>query len=116
MGVRTTRAVSENRLQQELFTWHWNNMPSERGLLFMVHNAGSSRINGARLKTMGMVPGVSDMVYLRPGGCPLLIEIKTERGSQSLKQVAWQARVVAAGYRYHVVRSLEEMKEVCGWM
>ncbi|EAR14042.1 hypothetical protein RB2501_01410 [Robiginitalea biformata HTCC2501] len=81
----------------------------------MVHNSASSRINGARLKTMGMVPGVSDMIYLKPGGRPLLIEIKTMRGTQSPKQVAWQARVVANGYRYYVVRSLDEMKEICGW-
>jgi len=115
MGARTTRWVSENRLQQEVFTWHWNNVPEERGLLFMVNNQGSSRINGARLKSMGVVPGVSDMIYLRPGGRPLLLEAKTEIGKQSRRQRDWQARVEAVGYEYHVFRSLEEVKQLCGW-
>ena len=108
--------TSENRIQQEIFTYHWNKYPEERGLLFMVHNAGSSRINGARLKSMGMVKGVSDMIYLKPNGSgPIFIEIKTPKGKQSTAQLTWGHNIDKRGYDYHVVRSLEEMKQLCGW-
>ena len=108
--------TSENRIQQEIFTYHWNKYPEERGLLFMVHNAGSSRINGARLKSMGMVKGVSDMIYLKPDGSgPMFIEIKTPKGRQSETQKTWEIIVTNRSYQYYVVRSLEQMKITCGW-
>ena len=108
--------TSENRIQQEIFTYHWNKYPEERGLLFMVHNAGSSRINGARLKSMGMVKGVSDMIYLKPDGSgPMFIEIKTPKGRQSEAQKTWEDTLTDFCYDYHVVRSLEQMKQLCGW-
>lgn len=81
----------------------------------MVHNSGSSRINGARLKTMGMVPGVSDMIYLKPNGSPIMLEVKNEKGSQSKAQKKWEDVVERAGYEYHLVRSLDEAKKICGW-
>lgn len=107
--------ISEARLQQSIFVHHWNNYPQERGLLFQVYNGAVNRIQGAQLRSQGMVAGVSDMVYLKPGGRPVLMELKNETGRQSLKQKKWQDIVTKAGYSYHLVRSLEEAKEVCGW-
>lgn len=104
--------ISEDRLQQECFTWHWNTKPEERGLLFMVYNGAVNRIQGAQLKSKGMVKGVSDMIYLRPGGSPLLIELKTETGTQSLAQKNWENVVATAGYEYVLVRSLEQFKSI----
>src|SRR5690606_32977742 len=104
--------ISEDRLQQECFTWHWNNYPEERGLLFMVYNGLVSRIQGAQLLSKGMVKGASDMIYLRPGGKPLFIELKTETGTQSPAQKAWESTVTLAGYQYTIVRSIEQFKSM----
>jgi hypothetical protein len=101
--------ISEDRLQQECFTWHWNKKPKERGLLFMVYNGAVNRIQGAQLKSKGMVKGVSDMIYLRPGGNPLLIEV----GRQSQAQMDWEKTVLKNGYEYHLVRSLEQFITLC---
>src|SRR5690606_5290381 len=105
----------------EIFQWHWNNRPEERGLLFMVHNNAVNKIQGAQLKAQGMISGVSDMIYLPPSGnggaavAPIFVEVKKAQGAQSPAQIKWQALVTRAGYRYVVVRSLEEAKHALGW-
>ena len=109
--------ISEERLQQEIFTFHWNNYPDERKLLFMVHNNPRNKIDGARLKAKGMVSGVSDLVYLNPRiRKPQFLEIKTDDGVQSPNQKDWQDLVTKQGYEYYLIRSLEQVKEVCGWL
>jgi hypothetical protein len=105
--------MTEHQLQQAIFTWHWNNLPQERGLLFMVQNTVTDKRQGAILKGMGLIAGVSDMVYLKPGGVPVFVELKTAGGYQSKEQKQWQGKIEAAGYTYHLVRSLEEFQELC---
>lgn len=107
--------ISEDRLQQLIFTHHWNNYPKERGLLFHVYNGAVNKIQGAQLKSKGMMKGVSDLIYLKPGGRPLLLELKTDIGRQSKAQKDWQESVTIAGYEYHIIRTLEEAKDICGW-
>jgi hypothetical protein len=99
---------SESRLQAEIFQHHWNNYPHERGLLFHVNNKARNAIEGNRFKAMGVVRGVSDLIYLKPGGRPLLMELKLDEGKQSSEQLKWEALVKEAGYNYVIVRSLEE--------
>ena len=109
--------ISEARLQQEIFTYHWNNFPKERGLLFMVYNNAINKIQGAKLKSQGMVAGVSDMIYLSPNThAPILMEIKTLKGSQSPKQKKWETLVVKNGFCYGLVRNLDSAKKLCGWI
>jgi len=98
--------MSETKLQAEIFQYHWNNCPHERGLLFHVNNKARNRIEGNRMKAMGTVAGVSDLIYLKPGGRPILIELKFDEGSQSPEQKKWQQAVEAAGYEYVIVRNL----------
>ena len=104
--------ISEDRLQQQIFTYHWNNYPEQRGLLFHVYNGAVNKVQGAQLKSKGMVKGVSDMVYLRPGGKPLFLELKTEKGRQSPAQKDWERKVTNAGYEYKLIRSLDEFKSI----
>ena len=107
---------SEAKIQQEIFVWHWNNRPHERKLLFMVHNEASSRIRGARLKGQGMVSGVSDLIYCDPrSNEPVFLEIKNDKGVQSNSQKEFENAVAFHGFKYYVVRSVEEAKEVCRW-
>jgi hypothetical protein len=101
-------AKSEIQLQAEIFSHHWNNHPSERGLLFHVNNKARNAIEGNRMKAMGVIAGVSDFIYLRPFGKPLFMELKTETGVQSPEQKKWQLRIEAAGYEYCIVKSLED--------
>ena len=107
--------LSEDRIQQEIFTSHWNDFPSERKLLFMVHNNPKNKIDGARLKSKGLVSGVSDLVYINPRtGKPQFLEVKTETGKQSQAQIEWESLIVSLGYSYHVIRSYSEFKQAVG--
>lgn len=103
--------MSELKLQQQCFTWHWNTRPQERGLLFMNYNNPKNAIHGAILKGLGLVAGVADMTYLGNNGV-VLIEMKYDKGRQSTAQIEWQKTVESAGYRYEIIRSFEEFKEL----
>jgi hypothetical protein len=59
---------------------------------------------------MGMVAGVSDLIYLRDGLPPLCIEMKDETGKQSQAQKDWQAIAESTGAEYVIIRSLEEFQ------
>lgn len=102
------KIMTEHQLQQAIFVWHWNNRPQERGLLFMVQNTATDKRKGALLKGMGLVPGVSDLIYLRPNSSPIFIELKTPTGKQSPEQIKWQRTIEANGYEYKIIRSLDE--------
>lgn len=56
---------SEARIQQECFQWFNNTYPHLRGLMFHVPN-GEKRdaVTGSKLKAMGVVAGIPDIVFL----------------------------------------------------
>jgi hypothetical protein len=38
----------------------------------------------------------------------IALEFKTETGRQNVAQKIWQMQIEAAGYKYHIVRSLDD--------
>ena len=104
--------MTEAQLHAQNFQYHWNNYPAERGLLFHVNNKARNKIEGNRFKAMGVIPGVSDLVYLKPGGVPVFIELKTETGLQSKIQKDWEMTVKLAGYDYRIVKTLQDFIEI----
>ncbi|SDT48020.1 hypothetical protein SAMN05192545_3960 [Maribacter dokdonensis] len=56
--------ITESRLQQNIFSKHWNQYPEERRLLFAVNNNSFNAIKGAQMKSLGVVKGVSDLYIL----------------------------------------------------
>ena len=112
------RGSPEGRIQSSCVSWFWNTYPQYRELYFCVPNENaredSNASTGAIRRSMGVVKGVSDTILFLPrGGChALCIEFKTEVGRQSDAQKAWQFKVEQQGYRYVVVRSLEEFKKL----
>jgi hypothetical protein len=78
----------------------------------MVHNNPRNATDGARLKAMGMVAGVSDMIYLRDGLPPLCIELKLPDGIQSKVQKDWQKVAESVGCEYVIIRSLSEFQDL----
>lgn len=104
--------MTEDQLQAQIFQWHWNNIPAERGLLFHVNQKARNAIEGMHMKAKGVIPGVSDLIYLKPGGKPILMELKIETGTQSDVQHDWENTVEAAGYCYVIIRSLEQAQQI----
>jgi hypothetical protein len=105
---------SENRLQSECYLHFHNTCPALRGRLFLVHNTPKNAIDGARLRSIGMVAGVSDMIYLRDNRPPLCLEFKTSTGSQQRVQKEWQAVAEATGCEYVIVRSFDQFCQALG--
>jgi hypothetical protein len=101
-------------VQAQCFQHHWNTRPDERGRLFLVHNNPRNAIDGNRLKAIGLVAGVSDMIYLRDNRPPLCLEFKASTGSQQRVQKEWQAVAEATGCEYVLVRSMDEFCQALG--
>lgn len=109
----------EHRIQCAIFKWFYYAYPAYRGgCLFAVPNGGHRNIQTARsLKAEGVTSGVSDLLLLVPkreyhGLC---VEVKTPVGRQSENQKNWQRIIEAQGYRYEIVRSLDEFAELVRW-
>ena len=85
--------------------------PNEQGLLFLNLNNPRSRSNGFFLKGIELTAGVADMTYLSPKGA-VFLEFKAPKGKQSLSQKWWQEVVEDAGYRYEVIRSLDDFQRM----
>ena len=115
---RRSHKSNEGRIQAECFQWFHNSFPQYRGLLFHVPNendrADSNPIQGAIRKSLGVWPGVADLLFLHAGGgCHgLCIEMKDEHGQQKPAQKEWQKIVEAQNYRYEICRSLEHFKQI----
>lgn len=109
----------EHRIQCAIVKWFYYAYPAYRGgCLFAVPNGGHRNIQtAARLKAEGVTSGVSDLLLLVPkreyhGLC---VEVKTPVGRQSDNQKNWQRIIEAQGYRYEIVRSLDEFAELVRW-
>ena len=101
----------EHRIQAACVNWFRLQYPTHASALFAVPNGGRrDKVSGAKLKAEGVLPGVSDLILLLPRGRHhgLLIEMKTERGKQSQAQRDWQRDMVHRGYKYLVIRSIDE--------
>lgn len=107
----------EHELQGMCVDWFAWQYPKLRGLLFAVPNGGyRSKTVAGKMKVEGVVAGVSDLVLLDPmGGAPLLIEMKTAKGKQSLEQKEWQDTVERFLQHYVVCRSLEDFQRQVKW-
>ena len=106
------KKMSEDRIQQECYLWFHNNYPQFRGLLFHPANGGSRNAReGAKFKSMGVVPGVADLLFIFKGTL-FAIELKTETGTQSDKQKEWESIIGSQGIYYCIVRNLAEFKAI----
>lgn len=113
-SVRARSKHLEDTLNVACFQWFSLSYPALRGLLFHTPNEGrKGKAEAARLKRMGVVAGVSDLILLphKEGVKPICIELKTDTGRQSESQKKWQSAVSSHGSEYVVCRSLQEFIE-----
>lgn len=101
----------ESQTQRQCVTWFGLQYADLSLLMFAVPNGGArSKTEAAIMKGEGVKAGVADLLFLFPNRehHGLCIEFKTEKGRQSESQKRFQRKVEAFGYRYEVIRSLEE--------
>ncbi|WP_195501167.1 VRR-NUC domain-containing protein [Bacteroides clarus] len=105
----------EHKLQVSMMNWFRLQYPSMHHNLFAIPNGGRrDAITGKRLKEEGVLAGVSDLIFLKRNRHygALLIETKTRKGTQRNSQKEWESKITEDGYKYVVVRSLDEFIKV----
>lgn len=119
-GSRKKPDDEEHRIQTAMVNWFRLQYPKMRHNLFAVPNGGRrDAVSGARLKAEGVLAGVADLILLKSNRFygALLIETKTRTGKQRESQKEWEAKITADGYKYVIVRSLDDfMKEVKSYL
>lgn len=112
-------------MQRQCVAWFRAQYPQYAMLLTHIPNEGNgNRVSGAIRKAEGTVRGVPDLILFMAseysgnfGGVKLTsqlhalgVELKTAKGRQSPEQKDYQKMFEAAGYKYVLVRSLEEFQ------
>lgn len=88
-------------------TW-WTTFPA----------GGGGKVRGAKLKAMGLRAGVPDIIVMHPSPSILPstvvigIELKAVKGRQSPEQREVDAAFDAAGARYRIARSIEDVHAI----
>lgn len=73
-------------------------------------------ITAARLKAEGVVPGAPDLGFVLPFGLAAFLEIKADKGRQSVSQEFIEKQINALGGRYEVAHSVDEAWGIlAGW-
>lgn len=102
---------SESKIQQEIVIWYRNNNLNNNNIIFSVPNEGKSAKEQMFKKATGLMSGVSDLICINNGEV-IFIECKDLKGKQSEKQKDFQKTIELQGFKYHLVRSLEEFKKI----
>lgn len=105
----------EDNLQKNCISWFTYQFPDLAKLLHHSPNGGKrNAIEAAKFKAMGVRAGFPDLFLCiaRHGFHGLAIELKTAKGRQSEQQKYYQYMLEEQGYRYKVVRSLDEFRNV----
>lgn len=103
----------ESNTQQYCVKWFKYYFDDLAQLLFAIPNGARVSLTQARiLKAEGMEAGVADLLLLVPsrGYHGMAIEMKTKTGRQSDSQKAFQKAVESQGYKYIIVRSVEDFR------
>jgi len=104
--------IKEDVIQAEIYKWYNNNFclknHNPQCIIFSVPNGGTRNKREAMLlKSTGVVAGVSDLIIVRKNEI-IFVEVKTDIGKQSDKQKDFQSIVEKLGFKYILVRSLED--------
>lgn len=106
--------MNEAQIQQSIFKWYHNNFclshHNPQNIIFSVANESSNVKEQMYKKSLGLIAGVSDLVIVTQNEV-IFVEVKTPIGKQSEKQKNFQSKIERLGYRYLLVRSLEQFKE-----
>lgn len=108
--------LSEGKIQQLCFIYYQNTYCLKfhfpRCLIFSVPNTKS-----LKYYLVGMLAGVSDLVVLHKKRADepfrlIFIEVKSEVGKLSAKQIKFQMRVREIGAEYYAVKTLEDFQDI----
>jgi hypothetical protein len=101
------RSSEEAKLQMALWQ-HIKLLKPKNVIAYSVPNGEHrSKRTGAKLKAMGVVPGISDMAFVLSDGRAAFIELKAIGGRLSPAQKAFQEQCAAMEVEHAVVSDLD---------
>lgn len=108
--------MTEDRIQFEIVQWFRNGYCrrdcNPRGLIFSVPNGGTrNKLEAMKLKSTGMMAGVSDLVVIYSGRI-LFLELKAEKGRLSDVQAEFLHQISVTGFEAATAYSVEEAKKI----
>ena len=134
------KQIQEDYIQQQAYIWLTNNYGlkhhTPRLIMYSVANEIGASVSGALArefkiytgpkskfqkvvtkvhgdyKNTGLKKGVADTHILFPNGKIIFVEFKTPTGTQRPEQKEFQLQVEALGFKYYIVRSVEQFKEI----
>ena len=105
---------NEHQEQKALVQWFRLQWPAVQNCLFAIPNGGNRSITEAvRLKSEGVLPGVSDLFLMIPKGRfhGMFIEMKAKGGYASAPQKQFIALAQAMGYMAVVCHGFEDAQD-----
>jgi hypothetical protein len=109
--MATKRSYPEARLQQAVVQ-HLRLAAWSDVVFFHPANEGRRSLKtGAYLKSLGMLPGVADLVICHEGRTYFL-ELKSPRGRMSASQLAFEEAIYDAGFDYDVADDIYEAVDI----
>lgn len=132
------RKIDESVIQQQCYIWLTNTYGlkhhTPRLIMYSVANEIGASVSGGidhalgkkfsktiqdtfkriynKFKLTGLKKGVADTHILFPNGKIIFVEFKTPTGTQRPEQKEFQLQVEALGFKYYIVRSVEQFKDI----
>lgn len=105
--------MTEQQLQSKIVVWFSQTFPDRRGCLFLVNNDSFNVRDKMKKKALGLISGVSDLVYVY-NGIICGIEIKapgSRHNSDHVRnQIEWGEMIQRSGGFYIISSDQEEIK------
>lgn len=119
--VTVTNPITEDFLQQQMVMWFNNKYclgkNPNRYMIFAIPNGGKRNAREAKkLKNTGLLGGAADLEILGPDRFCCFVEVKLPSNNQQDNQKDFQNRVEKMGFKYYVVKSLEQFQELFCWL
>lgn len=110
---------TEDNIQNEIVVWfrkkHQHKNARLFAIIYAIPNGGSRKgFEAMNMRFTGTLAGVTDLHIVHSGGVEF-VEVKTDKGGLLPSQLRFKEMLSLAGlgHKWHMVRSLEEFKEVC---
>jgi hypothetical protein len=108
-GLDRAALVSEDQIQESILGWLELVLPD--AIVFHVPNGGGrSKPEAAKLKRMGVKPGVPDLEVILPDGLTVRLEVKTAIGRLSVDQQNFHFDLCGMGHLVATVRGVDDTR------
>lgn len=116
-GPRAKRQYPERAIQCAIVKALKAYCKPQQAFWYAIPNGGKRDvITAARMKAEGVQPGAPDLGFVLPFGLAAFLEIKADKGRQSISQEFIEKQINALGARYEVAHSVDEAWGIlAGW-